>query len=358
MLDNLVAVHPEVEPFVPELERRLSTPNAIHLINQLYHRHIKTDWLPRALAKIEPKIQDCLSQLATLGPAPTGDDVTVPGVTAQALARLDKAALLTELRAAGDAILADFPQVAPGWSQQVKSHRAPAWPPTAARAHCGCVHACPQEPNWESTEVYARVRDYLAEQGPALSAAGVGKVVDALRSATQAAFDDSQTDWKLERFATLRDRLVHAAAADVNTVGSRARHLEALWALAPQASVTDLLRCRRGHCLHRCAARAAGWRRTCVRPWQPTTRRARRRGCRRPRSPWRASSGSRCCSRPTASWPPCPRPRTWPTGHRRGSSCWPSGRTMRSGGRRWTSACMWMWRTTAPMSRLRSARRP
>jgi hypothetical protein len=75
MLDAMGDAHPELGCHRPKLEERLATGNVIRLLDGLFHNHIKTSWLPRALASMDEQIEQARNQLTALGPSPSDPEV-------------------------------------------------------------------------------------------------------------------------------------------------------------------------------------------------------------------------------------------------------------------------------------------
>jgi hypothetical protein len=131
MLEAMSEAHPELAVFKPKLEEQLATSNAIRLLDGLFHNHIKTSWLPRALASMEPKMEDCRQQLASMGLSPRDAELTVESVRVQVVARFQHESLGTQLIAGATGCFAGLPAAHTGLTTLVRSYLLHKW--TVAR---------------------------------------------------------------------------------------------------------------------------------------------------------------------------------------------------------------------------------
>jgi hypothetical protein len=72
-----------------------------------------------------------------------------------------------------------------------------------------------QQPTWETAKTLQAIRQHLQENHESVVETGVDRVITCLTDTVVAAFADGESDYKLERFERLRDRMCEVMRAQV-----------------------------------------------------------------------------------------------------------------------------------------------
>ena len=190
MLEGLMEGHPELEVFKPQLEEHLSTANAIRLLDGLFHNHIKISWLPRALASLEPKFEECREKLTSLGPCPTDASITVDTVRNRVMQGFKLDDLRSGILAKVDTLFAAVPPVPE--TMAIGGNEAASW--DNIRVHAACRHFYDAHGEEMVAEIFRHVLHSLAHMIASAFVNGPGD-------------EASAPDLKLERFEKLREAI-------------------------------------------------------------------------------------------------------------------------------------------------------
>jgi len=169
-----------------ELQTRVTLPNAVRMLDGLFHNHIKEEWQPRAVATIGPMITDCKARIESLGVDPS--NLSVTSLTTEVMRRLNH-----------EAIRAGILRIP---TEQTESY------PSCPQLKSATLATDNSWDTWQSSEHLEGILSWIGEKNKSIFTTVVEEIVKIFSLHLERAFAPSvdhrpNLDMKLERFQHL-----------------------------------------------------------------------------------------------------------------------------------------------------------
>jgi len=161
-----------------KIESRLTILNAVRMLNELFHNHIKTEWKPKALLKIESMISNCQHNISDLGIDPKSDLFLLNDVMQLIQDRFKWSTLLAECQVLSREMFNEYPS---------KDTELPYIELTV-----------------EGSNILINILNFIESKNKELFSTVTSQLTTKLKTFIEASFQDSTSVYKLERFEELK----------------------------------------------------------------------------------------------------------------------------------------------------------